>query len=229
MTSNKPVVESWSAPGYAESWRKADGLSSMLEFPWAIAAALVKADTSPALIVDVGSGPGTFLAGFLAAFPEAHGVWIDAAPSMQEQAEATLEPYAGRVEYVVADAADLAGVEAARGANVVLNSRVAHHFQLESLFAFYRDVAGLLAPGGWSITLDHVLPPDGWDARYREVLPQFAGPNAGKPTHPHYFPFPSVEQHLEGLRAAGFAESDLAWRAFYSRLFVGRLADGQAV
>ena len=224
---NDPVIASWSEAGYAQSWQRADGLADLLRFPWAIATALVGRERPPALVVDVGSGPGTFLAALLDAYPEARGVWIDASPEMRTAAGEALHAYGDRVEFVVADAAELAGIDAARGADVLLNSRVAHHFDHDGLIRFYRDAATLVAPGGWAVTLDHILPPADFDRRYRDVLPLFAGSNAGKPTHPHYFPFPSMQDHLDALGAAGFSERDVAWRAFYTCLFVGR-RDAQA-
>jgi SAM-dependent methyltransferase len=221
---NEQVIQSWSSAEYATSWQKADGLSRLLELPWAIAAAMVGREVPPKLIVDVGSGPGTFLATLLHTYPDAHGVWIDASPGMQEQAEERLAPFAGRVDYIVEDAARLAGIEAAREADVVLNSRVAHHFDHDGLVGFYEAAAEVLRPSGWLVTLDHILPPGDWDRRYREVLPLFAGSNAGKPTHPHYFPFPSMTDHLSAMSSAGLTDCDVAWRTFYTCLFLGRRA-----
>lgn len=222
--TNDSVIASWSESGYATQWQQADGMSALLRLPWAIATALVGRERTPQRVVDVGSGPGTFLAAVLEAYPQAHGVWIDAAAEMRERAAETLAPYADRVEYVVGDAAELGTMTAARDADVVLNSRVAHHFDRAGLEAFYRDAAGLLTPGGWLVTLDHILPPGDWDRRYRDVLPMFAGPNAGKPSHPHYFPFPSLTDHLDALAGAGLIDADLAWRAFYTCLYVARKA-----
>ncbi|MDT5267354.1 MAG: tRNA (cmo5U34)-methyltransferase [Mycobacterium sp.] len=222
--SNERVVESWSSAEYAAKWHQADGLSVLLELPWAMATALVGRERSPRLVVDVGSGPGTFLATVLRAYPEARGVWIDASTGMRERAEQELGPFAGRVDYVVEDATRLAGVSAAHGADVVLNSRVAHHFDHDGLVEFYAAAAEVLQPDGWLVTLDHVLPPGEWDRRYREVLPTFAGPNAGKPTHPHFFPFPTMTDHLSAMADAGLVDCDLAWRTFYTCLFLGRRA-----
>lgn len=218
------IIQSWSSAEYAANWQRADGLSALLELPWAIAAALVGRDRSPQLIVDVGSGPGTFLATVLQAYPQARGVWIDASPGMLEPAQEHLAPYADRVDFVVEDAARLAGIDAAQGADVVLNSRVAHHFDHSGLVGFYRAAAQVLGPDGWLVTLDHIRPPGEWDRRYRDVLPTFAGPNAGKPTHPHYFPFPSMNDHLVAMADAGLVDCDVAWRAFYTCLFLGRRA-----
>jgi SAM-dependent methyltransferase len=219
---NRRTIESWSSAEYAASWHNADGLAALLELPWAMATALVGYEREPRLVVDVGSGPGTFLATVLRAYPDARGVWIDASPGMREQAEEHLAPFADRVDYVVDDAARLAGIEAARGADVVLNSRVAHHFDGAGLVAFYAAAAEVLQPHGWLVTLDHILPPGDWDRRYREVLPLFAGPKAGKPTHPHYYPFPTMTDHLAAMAHAGLADCDVAWRTFYTCLFLGR-------
>jgi SAM-dependent methyltransferase len=220
--SNERVIGAWSDPAYPATWKQGDGLSPLLQLPWAIAATMIGMERPPALVADVGSGPGTFLAAALARYPQARGVWIDASPAMRAEAEATLAPYDERVSYVVCDAAKISTVAEAAGADAILNSRVAHHFDRDGLVTFYRDAAGLLAPGGWLVTLDHILPPGEWDRRFRDVAPLFAGPRAGKPSHPHFFPYPSVDDHLSAFRAAGLGDVDLGWRALYTCLFLGR-------
>ena len=225
---NDRVIESWSSGEYAAQWNKADGLASLLQLPWAIATTLVGRDQTPRLVVDVGSGPGTFLETALKAYPEARGVWIDASPGMREQAVQRLAPLGDRVEFITEDALNLSAIPAAQGADVVLNSRVAHHFDHDGLIAFYTAAASLLKPNGWLVTLDHILPPGDWDRRYRDVLPLFAGSTAGKPTHPHFFPFPSMNDHLAAMSSAGLVDNDIAWRAFYTCLVMGRRGPGTA-
>jgi SAM-dependent methyltransferase len=220
--SGKQVIQSWSSAEYVRNWAKADGLSDLLELPWAIASALVGREHAPRLVVDVGSGPGNFLATVLNAYPDARGVWIDASPAMRDQAREELAHFGNRVEYYVEDAARLVDVDAARGADVVLNSRVAHHFDRRGLEAFYWSAATVLQPHGWLVTLDHIRPPGDWDRRYRDVLPHFAGHNAGKPTHPHYYPFPTMDTHLRAMSAVGLTDNDVAWRTFYTCLLLGR-------
>ncbi|GFG50104.1 hypothetical protein CQY20_04260 [Mycolicibacterium agri] len=220
--ANASVIQSWSSAEYVARWSKADGLAGLLELPWAMATFLVGRDRAPNLVVDVGSGPGTFLATVLTAYPDARGVWVDASPGMREEAENRLGPFSDRVTFIVEDAMNLPTIDVARDADVVLNSRVAHHFDHDGLVAFYCAAASLLKPDGWLVTLDHILPPGDWDQRYRRVLPLFAGPNAGKPTHPHYFPFPTMNDHLAAMSAAGLVDNDVAWRAFYTCLVMGR-------
>jgi SAM-dependent methyltransferase len=141
---------------------------------------------------------------------------------MRDKARTLLEPYGDRVTYVVGDVAALAELDVPDDCDVVTNSRVAHHFDPEGLTAFYAQVRQRLAPNGWLATLDHIRPSDDWDRRFRAVIPEFAGPGAGQPTHPHYFPFPTVEGHFRSFADAGFVDVEMPWRAMYTCLFLGR-------
>ena len=215
----------WNEPEYVRAWTSADGLSGLLRLPVEMMTAVVAESGTPRLVVDIGSGPGMVLAALLERFPDASGVWLDASAAMQDQARERLARYGDRVRFIVASMEDLPDLGLPVGeVGVLTNARVAHHFDVTALQRFYRDSARLLAPGGWLATLDHIRPAPGWNGRLRAVLPAFAGPNAGKPTHPHPVPFPTVTDHLEALAAAGLEEPELVWRAFYSCLFMARSA-----
>jgi SAM-dependent methyltransferase len=222
VTGVSQTTAAWVDDSYVASWAAADGLAGLLELPWRMASLLVGLDRQPDLIIDVGSGPGTFLARLLALYPASRGVWVDASPAMLERARATMAPFAERVSYVVGDMTDLADLDLPAGAGVITNSRVAHHLSATELAAFYRAGTELLAPGGWLVTLDHIRPEPSWDERLRAVLPAFAGPSAGKPTHPHVHPYPTMEDHVTGMSRAGLREIDVPWRAFYTCLVLGR-------
>jgi SAM-dependent methyltransferase len=227
-TGSDRAIAPWLAQGYAATWAANDGLAALLQLPWRMATALVGLRRPPRLVVDVGSGPGTFLNELLTQYPQARGVWLDASPEMLETAKSRLARHGDRVRYIVGDMNELASLDLPAGVDVLTNSRVAHHFQLPELRAFYAAGYGLLAPGGWLVTLDHIRPSEFWNASLRTVLPLFAGPNAGKPTHAHYYPFPTPEEHLECLRAGGFDNVDMPWRAFYTCLFMGQKPGGPA-
>jgi SAM-dependent methyltransferase len=212
----------WLFEGYATTWAANDGLASLLQIPWRMATALVGLQSPPRVVVDVGSGPGTFLGELLTQYPQARGVWLDASTEMLAAAQTRLAAHGDRVTYLVGDMNELARLDLPQGVDVITNSRVAHHFRVTELQAFYQAGHDLLAPGGWLVTLDHIRPSEFWNASLRTVLPLFAGPGAGKPTHPHYYPFPTPEEHLGGLRAAGFVNVDMPWRAFYTCLFMGQ-------
>jgi SAM-dependent methyltransferase len=222
MSSDPDVTAAWTDPSYVVRWSAADGLAGLLRLPWRLSTALTSIDGPPRLVMDLGSGPGTFLNEFLTRFPRAQGVWVDASDSMLGRAQELLAPHGDRVDYVVGDIATLRDLDLPDGCDVVTNSRVAHHFDPAGLTDFYRQIRARLRPGGWLVTLDHILPPGDWDARYRRVIKEFAGPNAGEPTHPHYFPYPTPEGHLRSFADAGFVDTDLAWRAMYTCLFLGR-------
>jgi SAM-dependent methyltransferase len=216
----------WSDPAFAQAWLGADpdGAQDLLELPRRIAAALVGSETpQPRLIVDIASGAGKFLSVLLEAFPGARGVWMDASETMLETAKEKLAGFGDRVDFRVGDMGDLKAAGVPAGADVVLTSRASHHLGREELHGFYREAAGLLAPGGWLVNLDHIGPlEDVWDKRYRAVRKHFSAPKAATPSHHHNYPLPSADDHLDGYRAAGVTDVDIAWKAFYSCLFLGR-------
>lgn len=224
MTSQgQMAAEAWRRADYTNEWVERDDRIDLLELPRAVAAAVVHHDRpSSALILDVASGPGTFLSVFLDEFPAAAGVWQDASDSMRAHAVERLARFGDRVSFKPGDMTDLAGCHIPSGIDVIVTSRAAHHLDRTALHAFYAEAASLLAPGGWLVNLDHVGPADVWDKRLRAVRPRFAA-NAGteKPHH-HNYPLTSVEDHLAGYRAAGISDVEIAWRAFYTCLFMGR-------
>jgi SAM-dependent methyltransferase len=218
----------WHDPEYVSWWAHGDDLGDLLALPRSIAAALVATDRpEPALVVDLGSGPGDFLAVFLDAFPTARGVWTDVSRPMLELARERLAPYGDRVDYRLADMADLDGADLPAGVDVVTTSRASHHLDPGALAGFYRRVAGLLAPGGWLVNLDHMSAADpAWDGRLRAARRRFrVHPERERAGHLHTDrSLPTAAEHLAALSAAGVDDVEIAWRAFVTCLLVGRLA-----
>lgn len=223
---SRAAAEVWSDPDFARTWLDADpaGRSDLLALPRRMAAALIAHDLPrPRLIVDVASGAGAFLSVLLDAFPEAHGIWTDASPAMLAEARERLGRFGGRVEFLLGDMAELRAAGVPGDADVLSTSRASHHLDRTELHGFYREAAGRLRPGGWLVNLDHVGPDqDVWDRRYRAVRKQFTGPAPASTAHHHRYPLPSVADHLDGYRAAGVTDADVAWKAFFSCLFMGR-------
>lgn len=219
----------WSDPQFAAAWLSTDpdGRNDMLALPRRIAAELVAYETSkPHLIVDVASGAGKFLAVLLEAFPSARGVWLDASETMLTQARPDLSAFSDRVDFRLGDMAELRAAGVPDNADIIATSRASHHLDRTELHAFYREAAGLLAPGGWLINLDHIGPEDAWNKRLRAVRQKFTGPRAPAAEHHHNYPLPSPDDHLDGYRAAGISDVDIAWKAFITCLFIGRRAPG---
>jgi SAM-dependent methyltransferase len=214
----------WQDDDFARSWARQDSLRGMLDFPRRIAAAVV-AEDNPGLdlVVDIGSGPGEFLAVFLEEFPAARGVWTDVSAAMLDLAGTRLAEFGGRVEFQTVDMTDLTVIPG--GAGLITTSRATHHLDRAGLLDFYAQAASHLAPGGWLVNLDHTGSDDPWNARLRSARKRFrapADPAEGQPSHHHNYPLPSVRDHLDGYAAAGITDVQVVWRAFYTSLFMGR-------
>jgi SAM-dependent methyltransferase len=216
-------LESWRSPSYAVEWASEDVLAELLELPRRISTAIVSdSGIGVAHVVDLGSGQGPYLEQFLRSFPDARGTWVDANEAMRDLARQRLEEFGDRVRYVLADVERIgeAGLDAA---DVIVTSRVLHHFSPDSLQRVYRDVLATLAPGGFLFNLDHVGAPGEWDKRYRRIRDQFTGPRKRElRPHRHDYPLSSAEDHLAWLTAAGFEIPDVAWRTFYTVLLAAR-------
>jgi trans-aconitate methyltransferase len=213
----------WKDAEFARRWAATDGMGDMLELPRQLTAALVAHDRPRTrLVIDVGSGPGAYLEAFLEELPECAGVWLDASEAMLEQARKRLARFGDRVDFRLGDMAALEAARLPGGADALISSRALHHLDRDELLGFYRRAAGHLAPGGWLANLDHSGPADVWDKRFRAVRKRFLGPGNEQGKHPHTYPFTSVRDHLDGLAAAGFDDVEIAWKAFYTCLFVAR-------
>jgi SAM-dependent methyltransferase len=213
----------WQDPSFAMKWASNDAIADLLAPPRSIAAAVI-ADDRPEVttVVDVGSGPGDFLAALLSEFPSARGLWTDVSEAMRELAEANLGGFRGRVDFTIADMTAL-GAAVPFGVDVIITSRAAHHLDRNELFAFYAETAAHLAPGGWLANLDHVgSASDVWDARLRRVRKRFHRAGRESPKHHHHYPLTGLQDHLDALHGAGFDDVEVVWRAFYTCLFMAR-------
>jgi SAM-dependent methyltransferase len=216
-------LESWHSHDYVARWTGDDVIAGLLEVPRRISAAIVHDAGLPVShVLDLGSGHGPYLELCLRAFDGARGTWVDSSKAMEEIARERLVALGPRVSFVIGDLERLDDVDV-DVADVVVTSRVLHHFSPESLSRFYRSVYRLLVPGGFFFNLDHVGAPGDWEQRYRRIRPQFTGARkrALKP-HRHDYPLARVEDHLAWAADAGFADPDVAWRMLYTALVVAR-------
>jgi SAM-dependent methyltransferase len=218
-------IASWESSAYAVEWAADDVLASLLQLPRRISFALVRdSGIDVGRIVDLGAGDGPYLECFLEAFPEARGIWVDANEGMRKLAEERLAAFGDRTDYVLHDVERLDELDVPE-VDVIVTSRVLHHFSGDSLQRLYRRAYELLRPGGFLFNLDHVGAPGEWDERYRRIRHQFTGRrrDALRP-HREDYPLPSAEAHLEWIARAGFETPDVAWRMFYTVLLVARRA-----
>ena len=216
-------IGSWQSAEYVGEWAGDDVVGRLLETPRQISIALVRdAGIDVAHVVDVGSGEGPYLAGFLRAFDAARGTWFDSSEPMLERGRNALAEFGDRVRFVVASAEELAsaGIEPA---DVVVSSRALHHLTPPDLARAYRDVRQLLAPGGFFFNLDHVGSGGDWEQRYRRFRDQFTGARRQQ-LRPHREdePLQPVADHVRYLEEAGFAAVDVPWRMLYTALLAAR-------
>lgn len=219
----------WRETGFATAWAARDHQKNLLALPRAFAAEIVaETQPEPELVVDLASGPGDFLAVFLDRFPSARGAWTDASQAMLQLARKRLAGHAGRVSFELLDMTGIAAATALRGADVVTTSRAAHHLDGPALAAFYGDAAGLLAPGGWLVNLDHTGFGADWDGRFRRARKRlYANEHSPKTAeklapHRHDFPLQPPAAHLAALRTAGLVDVVQAWQAGHTCMFLGR-------
>lgn len=197
-------------------------LHDLLDLPCAIAAEIVAADRPDSrLVIDIGSGPDTVLHRFLAALPDARGVWADVSSAMAALARDRLASYAPRVDFQLADMTDMRGLPFP--ADVIASSHASHHLSPRQLRQFYAEAHARLAPGGWLVNLDHTYSVSAeWDRRLRAARTALIPlAPAGHGSHDIATP-PTAAEHLGALRAAGFTDLDVPWRVFPTCLFMAR-------
>ena len=219
------TISEWRNPEFAQQWVGQDVLQNLLDLPRAIAAAIVAADRpNSSLVIDIGSGPGAFLERFLTALPAARGVWSDVSTTMADIAREQLAQYAPRVDFQLVDMADLHGLPF--GADVITSSRASHHLSVAELREFYAGVHARLVPGGWVVNLDHTYSVSAdWERRLRAARTALIPPAPTNQGHHHTSVPPTAADHMDALRAAGFTDIDMPWRAFPTCLFMARRAD----
>ncbi|WP_086820072.1 trans-aconitate 2-methyltransferase [Allokutzneria sp. NRRL B-24872] len=183
-----------------------------------VAGVLVDVVGAPARVLDLAGGTGTLAGRLLDRLPEAEVTVLDLSPALLAIAEASLPG----VELVRADLGAPGWVEALphKEYDFVLTMTAMHCFAEERLRQLYREVRGILAPGGVFANADRMPdapartePSDAW-ARWwagiaaHPALEALVGQQNG--TSADFYP--PVAWHGEALRAAGFAEVGTLWQ-----------------
>jgi SAM-dependent methyltransferase len=211
----------WRDDALAREWADGDRLGPLLALPRRITAAVfARADPPVRVIIDVGSGPGAFLAAVLDSLPDATGIWTDVSAAMQELAQERMGRFTSRIEFRLADATDLAAAAQEGAADAVLTSRFTHHLEPAELRAFYADAGQIVGAGGWIANLDHVSLAEPWAARLARARAEMVPPNPSG--HRHDRPHCTLGDHLGALSATGWDEVTVAWQAFATVLILGR-------
>jgi tRNA (cmo5U34)-methyltransferase len=223
------------------------GRYAVPEREWQIAAFgdLIGAPAGPFTIVELCCGEGLLAAALLERFPQATVIGYDGSPAMLAQATARLAGYDARFQPRQFDIADTSWRAQAGPAHAVVSSLAIHHLDGPQKQALFRDVYGMLEPGGALIIADVIAPAspaaaalaaDAWDAAVRRRSLELDGDLRGyelferEQWNMYRHPDPadtidhpsSLLDQLNWLAQAGFAEVDAYWLQAGHALFGGR-------
>lgn len=123
-----------------------------------IAAQLLPAD---AVVVDLCCGLGSLTERALPRLPTARLIAVDLDPVLLRVGQQTIGTAHGRVEWIQADltAADWTSRLPVDRVDAVLSTTALHYLPAEQLVRLYRQLFGLLAPGGFVANGDHMAYP----------------------------------------------------------------------
>jgi len=165
-------------------------------------------------ILDLGSGDGRLLGLMLLACPAARGVALEFSPPMLER----LRQRFAKDDRVVVVEHDLECPLLPLGTfGVVASSFAIHHLPHPRKEALYREVWGLLGPGGVFCNLEHVASPS---ARLHQRFLDALGITPDKEDRSNKLL--DVETQLRWLRQIGFEDVDCYWKWRELALLVGR-------
>jgi tRNA (cmo5U34)-methyltransferase len=193
----------------------------------------------PEHVLDVGAGDAILLATILEAFPQARGVAVDFSPLMLEQARARLERFVGHAVTLEADLQDPEWLTRVKGPfDAIVSGFAIHHLSHERKRALYREIYGLLAPGGVFINCEHVASTTPriekmFDDAMTEHLWQRRRERGEDVTRDQVYRefmerpdraaniLALVEDQCRWLRDIGFQDVDCFWRYFELAIFGG--------
>jgi tRNA (cmo5U34)-methyltransferase len=189
----------------------------------------------PFTFVDLGSGTGAAARTVLDHYPAAQAVLADFSPQMMAQGAVELEPYAGRYHYVEFDLTAAGAWPAAVPDQVdaVISSLSVHHLNDTRKQSLFAEILDRLAPGGWYLNYDPVLPPDpvveeAWLRAGDRRDPAAAGRREHRTAEEQFryenhvrYMIPLAPQ-VGFLRAAGFEGVDVFWKELDFVIYGGR-------
>jgi tRNA (cmo5U34)-methyltransferase len=189
----------------------------------------------PFTFVDLGAGTGAATRIVLDHFPAAHAILADFSPQMMAQGVMELAPYEGRYTYVEFDLTSEGGWPAGIPASVdaVISSLAVHHLKDERKQSLFSEILARLAPGGWYLNYDPVMPPDAvveeaWLRAGDRRDPSAAAKRAHR-TPEEQFRYENhvrymipLEPQVAFLRAAGFEGVDVYWKELDYVIYGGR-------
>jgi ubiquinone/menaquinone biosynthesis C-methylase UbiE len=202
----------WKSAEYAQAWVSKDqqrALEREAQFGAAIKWLSVFLDGS-AQIMDLGCGPGTLAGKLLGAFPGMRVICLDGSEEMLTQARARLSSDGQRVSFIQGDfAAENWSSAVPRELDAVVSARAVHNLRkLKPIENVYREVFGLLRPGGVFMNIERVNFSTPALRRFYRKLQTATRGRAAKMDGAA----PNLAQQFRLLKRAGFKDIDCFWR-----------------
>jgi len=189
----------------------------------------------PFTFVDLGAGTGAAARVILDHYPAARAILADFSAQMMAQGEVELEPYAGRYTYVEYDLTKPGawpdGIP--DPVNAAISSLSVHHLNDARKQTLFAEILAHLAPGGWYLNYDPVLPPDAvveeaWLRAGDRQDPTVAAKRAHRTPEERFryenhvrYMIP-LDPQVAFLRAAGFEGVDVFWKNLDFVIYGGR-------
>lgn len=210
-TTIRDMSSEWTTPEHALAYlRRADGVPHRTEGE---AALLEEVPKEAARVLDLGSGGGRLLGLVFAARPTAQGVAVDFSPTMLEQLrERFPRDRALVVEHDLEHRLPDLGTF-----DVVVSSFAIHHVPHPRKQELYREVFGVLEPGGVFCNLEHVASPT--ERLHQRFLDAMGITAADEDPSNKLL---DVETQLRWMREIGFEDVDCFWKWRELALLVGR-------
>jgi tRNA (cmo5U34)-methyltransferase len=190
---------------------------------------------TPLTVLDLGCGDGILLDTVAAAFPVGKAVALDGSPTMLEKARERFSN-SGNVFDVTLIEADFNNPDwlnrlPVKEFDVIVSGFAIHHSEDERKQALYREIFGLLKPGGVFVNIEHVASggPLGevlFERAYSETVAAFRN-SRGEETTPEIVyqelnvredkqanRLTEVGTQLQWLRDIGFSDVDCFWKHY---------------
>ena len=244
---------STAVPVTAKIWKQAAIVERYLSFHAAIPLAREQISVMLTLLatrqepvrsfIDLGCGDGILGAALLDKYPASRGVMADFSEPMLEQARIQLKECDSQLEFVNLDYADPDWVGTVRNSapyDAIVSRYSIHHQPDERKRKIYADIFNLLAPGGWFINIEHILPAAPLatdllndhiiDGRYA-IEVQNGGSKTRQEIADIFMNRPDKESNLltpvetqcDWLNEIGFEQVDCYFRIYELAVFAGRV------
>src|SRR5450432_1972275 len=191
--------------------------------------------------LDLGSGDGVLASAVLDRFPDAQAVLVDFSTPMLDAARRRFARRDGSVRFVDADygvaswTREIAGSVGSPPFDAIVSGYSIHHQPDPRKIEIYREIFGLLAPGGIFLNVEHVLSASPWvaavhDELFIDHLHRHHAGQSRREVAETYYERPDkaanilapVEAQCQWLREIGFTDVDCYLKIFELAVFGGR-------